>query len=198
MDETRGTRGRLLTGVVVVGAGAVGAGLVAGLPDYTAAASAAQDADILNFALGLEEVEAALFTAGARRGALDGELAQFARVVGAHERAHVAFLRRTLGGKARPRPPVHLGDTPDDPQLFVRTAIVLEDAAVAAYNGQGPNLTRAALRLAAPIVSVEARHAAWIRDVGGRLPAPVAADRPDTIQQVTAVLAQTGLLTEGG
>ena len=35
---------------------------------------------------------------------LTGELAQYARVVGGHERAHVAFLRETLGSRAKPAP----------------------------------------------------------------------------------------------
>ena len=45
---------------------------------------------------------------------------------------------------------------------------MLEDTAVAAYNGQAANHeTKPTLKAAATIVSVEARHAAWIRDIVG-------------------------------
>ena len=47
----------------------------------------------------------------------------------------------------------------------------LEDLAVATYNGQAVNLTPASLKAAARIVSVEARHAAWIRSIVGEVPA---------------------------
>ena len=57
--------------------------------------------------------------------------------------------------------------TPPTPERFEPTALKLEDLGVAAYNAQAPNLTKAALAAAARIVSVEARHAAWIRDVRG-------------------------------
>ena len=41
--------------------------------------------------------------------------------------------------------------------------MTLEDVAVAAYNGQAGNLTKDALRAAATVISVDARHTAWIR-----------------------------------
>jgi hypothetical protein len=50
--------------------------------------------------------------------------------------------------------------------VLLRTAQLLEDTGVAAYNGAGKHLTVAAnLLLAGKIVSVEARHAAAIRDI---------------------------------
>src|SRR6185312_12548964 len=55
------------------------------------------DAEILNFALEMEELQAALYAQALQHAGLTGELEQYARVVGGHERAHVAFLRQTLG-----------------------------------------------------------------------------------------------------
>ena len=72
-------------------------------------------------------------------------------------------------------------------------AVVLEDVGVALYNGQAGNLTAGALAAAAEIVSVEARHAAWARDLAGELPAPVATDVAADAAQVKARLTQAGV-----
>jgi rubrerythrin len=157
-------------------------------------ASQQQDVEILNFALVLEELQAAFYANAKRALKLTGELRQFVDVVGGHEREHAAYLRKALGAKAR-RPPrftfTHAFDRPRD---LTRSAVVLEDIGVAALNGQAPNLTKAALAAAGKIVSVEARHAAWIRDLAGKQPAPLAADRPATAKQVIAVLNRTGFV----
>ena len=62
-------------------------------------AAAVDDADILNYALALEYLQAAFYTEAERRGALRGGLAEQARVVGAHERAHVTALQDELGSE---------------------------------------------------------------------------------------------------
>ncbi len=88
----------------VVGGGAVAAGgvLLGGLPEVAPGArSKAQDVRILNLVLLLEELEAAFYAEAEAGGALRGELAEFARIVGEHERAHVAFLRKALGAAGR-------------------------------------------------------------------------------------------------
>ena len=98
----------------VVGGGAVAAGgvLLGGLPEVAPAArSKAQDVRILNLVLVLEELEAAFYAEAEAGGALRGELAEFARIVGEHERAHVAFLRDALGGQAEPKPTFDFGNT---------------------------------------------------------------------------------------
>jgi hypothetical protein len=71
--------------------------------------------------------------------------------------------------------------------------VVLEDVGVALYNGQAGNLTRGALAAAAEIVSVEARHSAWARDLAGEIPAPVATDVPADAEHVKSRLAQAGV-----
>src|SRR6185436_5198584 len=55
---------------------------------------------ILNYGLTLEYLEAAFYTEAELAGKLTGELAFFAKIVGAHERNHVAALKGTLGSKA--------------------------------------------------------------------------------------------------
>jgi hypothetical protein len=136
----------------------------------------------------LEETERAFYAEALRRGALQGELREFASVVGAHEEAHVAFLRKALGRAARKRPQLDFGETTGNADRFAVTAATLEDTVVAAYNGQATNLTKPTLRAAATIVSVEARHAAWIRDIIGRTAAPKAVERPLTAGQAQARL----------
>jgi hypothetical protein len=78
---------------------------------------------------------------------------------------------------------------------FTATAIALEDTGVAAYNGQGPRLRRKTLGAAASIVSVEARHAAWIRHIAGKRPAPNPIDPAKSRKQVTRIVTQTGFIT---
>jgi hypothetical protein len=46
----------------------------------------------------------------------------------------------------------------------------------------------------ATIVSVEARHAAWIRDLLGELPAPSASNPAQTAAQVRAAIRRTGFV----
>ena len=111
-----------------------------------------------------------------REGALRGELREYVNVVGAHEQQHVSFLKTALGAKARGKPRLAFGRSTTDPDAFVAAAVALEDTSVAAYNGQATNLTNATLTAAAKIVSVEARHAAWIRAIAGKPPAADATD----------------------
>lgn len=199
-DEPSLTRTRLLQRAVVGGGVIVAGGvLLGGLPEVSPAApSKAQDVKILNLVLQLEELEAAFYADAEARGALKGELAEFARVVGEHERAHVAFLRKALGSQANAKPTFDFGNTTADGDRFAATAAMLEDTAVAAYNGQAANLTKPTLKAAATIVSVEARHAAWIRDIVGEPAAPQATDTPATARQVQAAIAQTGFVKAGG
>jgi ferritin-like protein len=181
----------------IVGGGTIVAGgvLIAGLPTLAASApSPAQDAKILNFALLFEYLKAAFYTEAATKGRVNAELLDFAKVVGKQEQAHVAFLRKALGNAARKRPTFAFGNTTTDSAKFAATATTLEDTMVAAYNGQAANVTKATLAAAAKIVSVEARHAGWIRAIMGKNPAPNATDTPKTAAEATAVLNQTAFV----
>jgi hypothetical protein len=174
---------------------AAGGVVFAGLPTVALAKpSASQDVKILNFALTLEYLEAAFYTEAEAKGALSGATAGFARVVGGHERAHVAYLQKALGSAAVAKPRFDFHGTTADQAQFQATAIALEDTGVGAYNGQGPNLTKKTLAAAAQIVSVEARHAAWIRDIVRKDPAPSAFEPALSKSQVLARVAKTGFV----
>ena len=190
----RTTRSELLQTALVTGGGvAVGGVVIAALPDLAGSKpSAAQDAEILNFALLLEHVQAGLYADALRRKALSGELREFAEIVGAHERAHIAFIRKALGDKARKPPKLDFGDDTATAESFTDVALKLEDLGVAAYNAQAPNLTKGALAAAARIVSVEARHASWIRAIAGVTPAPDASEPPASAERVAATLKGSG------
>jgi hypothetical protein len=188
------TRRRLIAGAALGGLGlAAGAVYLGELPRVAAKASPEQDVEILNFALGLERLQAAYYAEALRAGVATGELEGFAQVVAEHEQAHVDFLLQALGNQAAPEAEIGFGDSLADERAFTRTAIVLEDAAVAAYNGQITNLTVPAQRAAARIVSVDARHAAWIRAIVGILPAEQGTDPGRPPGRVNAAIARTGI-----
>jgi hypothetical protein len=191
------TRAQALRAAVAGGA-AVGLGAVAGgwlRPQSTVGkASPAQDVEILNFLLVLEEAQAAFYDAALRGGALQGDLLAFARIVAPQEREHAEFLRGKLGAQAGARPRLDFRRATSDPGRFSAAAIDLEEATAAAYIGQGANLTRGMVADAARIVAVEARHAAWIRDLAGADPAPRAADPPRSAGDVLGELRQKGFV----
>ncbi len=190
------TRGRLIRMGSLGAAALVTGGAFLGRRATAAPAppSPALDRKIFNFALLLEYLQAAFYTDGIERGALRGEVREFAEVVAQHEHAHVDFLKRALGANARKKPTFAFGSATASEKRFVETAILLENTGVAAYNGQAANLTKQSLAAAAEIVSVEGRHAAWISSIAGRDPAPRAADPGATAEKVAATLQATGFV----
>jgi hypothetical protein len=193
IDGVKGdTRAAFLAKAGLLGGGAIGGSALLALMADDAHASHASDRAILNFALTLEYLEAAFYTEAIEMGALDGELELFARVVGRHERAHVRALRAALGRYAVKRPRFNFRGTTEDRDAFAATAQVLEETGVAAYKGQAPLISSdAVLQAALAIHSVEARHAAWIRDINGNPPAPNAFDPALSKRQVLRAVAGT-------
>jgi rubrerythrin len=181
----------------VVGAGALTAGgiLVGGLPNIAESQqpSREQDARILEWLLQVEYLQEAFYTEAERRDELTGELREFATRVAKQERAHVAELEKELGsGNAPKRPRFDFGDATTDPDAFVDAAVELEEIAVAAFNGQVANLTNPRVMTAMQIVSVEARHVGWARDLAGLNPAPQPADPGATQDETTSAMEDTG------
>jgi rubrerythrin len=84
-----------------------------------------------------------------------------------HELAHREFLRATLGASGAPAiTSTFRGVNFTDRTAVLTFARTLEDLGVAAYNGAAQYVTGPATLIAlAKIVSVEARHAATIRDL---------------------------------
>jgi hypothetical protein len=195
--ETGRTRAQALraalAGGAVVGAGALAGGWAG--PEATAGRpSRPQDVRILNFLLVLEELQAAFYAAALRSGRLSGDLLRFARTVQPQEREHVSLLRTLLGHDARPMPRIGVERATSDAARFQAAAMHLEETTAAAYIGQGASLTRGAMRDAARIVAVEARHAAWIRDIAGADPAPRAADPARSADDIRSDLRRQGFL----
>ena len=157
-----------------------------------AAGLSPSDVDILNYALVLEYLQATFYTEAERSGALHGRTARAARVVGATERAHVRAFLDLLKSKAVKRPTFDFGGTTEQQRPFLKTAVALEDLAVAAYKGQAPRLkSNAVLAAAVGIHSVEARHAAWMRQLFGITPAVNAFDKPASRQSINRIVAST-------
>jgi Ferritin-like domain len=136
----------------------------------------ANDVGILNFALLLEELEAAFYVGVVSSGKItDAKEIEYMKFLGAQEAAHVAFLRTVLERQATfTTQDLSLNQTSLNAILanrdrILNTAVTLEDVGVHAYNGAGTSLTNPTYLLAAgSIVSVEARHAAGVRSLLGR------------------------------
>jgi hypothetical protein len=131
------------------------------------------DLGILNYAYALEQLEAAFYTAAVDGSpgfnALSADEKEVIQDVQKHEVIHREFLRRALGTAAiadiafNASTVASLVATRDS---LLRTAQLLEDTGVSAYNGAGKYFVDPKyLLIAAKIVSVEARHAAAIRDM---------------------------------
>jgi hypothetical protein len=176
--------------------GAVGLAALAAMP-RAARGATRNDVAILNYALGLEYLQAAFYTEAERGGAIRGPARRVLRRVGAVERAHVEALRSVLGRAAMPRPFFDFRGTTEDSDAFLRTAVAFEDLGTAAYKGQAPLIdSDAVLAAAISIHSVEARHAAWIRFVAGVTPAAEALDAPLTKAQVLRLVRETRFVTD--
>jgi hypothetical protein len=171
-----------------LGGGALlgGSVLLSGFPDLAnARPSKAQDVKILKYALTLEYLENEFYKESLEKAGLSGDALRAAQVVQGHEEAHVKFLRKALGSAAVKKPKFDFGQSTANQASFLATAVVLEDTGVSAYAGQGPRIKQTAVVQAAlSIHSVEARHAAFLRELAGKSFAPRAFDKPASMAKV--------------
>jgi hypothetical protein len=131
----------------------------------------ADDIGILNFALLLEELEAAFYLLVLKSGKItDPKEFDYITAIGSHEATHVKFLREVLGKNATFKTKnlkfnkAGLDAVLTDRDTILNTAVALEDTGVHAYNGAGTSLKDPTYLLAAgSIVSIEARHTAGVR-----------------------------------
>lgn len=202
------SRADFLRKAALGGAGLVGgAAFVGAFPKPAAAAIPASDIAILNFALTLEHLEADFYAEAVAKNKLGvGVTRRFALVVSQHEKSHVDFLRKVLGSKAIAKPKFDFKGTTESRASFEATADALENLGVHAYLGQVPNIkTKAVLLGAGRILPVEARHAAWIRQIrfpragaggGGaqQTPAPGGFEDGFTRARVEAAVKATGFV----
>jgi hypothetical protein len=180
-----------------VGVGAVigGSAVLGALPSIASAGVAKSDIAILNYALTLEYLEAAFYSEAVAKGRFSGKVGHFAKVVMAHEVAHVAALKGALGSKAVKKPKFDFKGTTTSEAKFKATAQVLEDTGVAAYLGQAGNIkSKTILAAAGSILPIEARHAGWIRDINGTDGAPTAFEAGKSMSQILAAVKGTGFI----
>ncbi len=130
------------------------------------------DTGILNYAYALEQLEAAFYTAvvaSAAFGGMTPELKEVFTDLQNHEVAHREFLKAALGGSAIGSLALNTSTVTAataSTATILKNAEAFEDLGVSAYNGAGKYFQDANnLLLAGKIVSVEARHAAAIRDL---------------------------------
>ncbi len=133
-EDRRVQRRDLFKGITAASAAAGGFVLATNAGPVNA--QSVSDADILNFALNLEYLEAQFYvqavsgaglsedllggtgnrgqaTGGRRVNFTDTVVAQYAREIAADERAHVAFLRSALGAAAVAQPTIDIGTSPN-------------------------------------------------------------------------------------
>lgn len=172
-------------------AAGVGAGMLNMLGAGEGRAQGITDADILNFALNLEYLEAEFYTVittgatieqhgvpvsglgtpgpttGATRLDFRGDrlLEQTAQELAYDERQHVLLIRSALGSAAVAKPAIDFSAAGVTTiQRFLQAARVFEDLGVSAYGGAAPLVqSKEVLAVATRIALVEALHAGNIR-----------------------------------
>lgn len=144
------------------------------LPNFGISAALAADlgegdVGVLNYAYALEQLEAAFYTQvidSPFEGMTEKET-EWLTDIRDHEVEHRDFLKEALGEGAIPALEVDFSAVDfTDRHAVLMTAQTFEDLGVAAYNGAGKLIENVDyLAEAGRIVSVEARHAAAIRDM---------------------------------
>jgi len=156
------------------------------------------DIGILNYAYALEQLEAAFYTQVALTPytgitTMEQNLLNDIRD---HEIAHREFFKNALGSKAIGNLNVDFSSIDFTSRTSVLgTAKAFEDLGVSAYNGAGQLITSPDyLVMAGKIVSVEARHAAYIRDLvnPGTFADETDSNGMDTAMSPDAVLSIAG------
>ncbi|MES2827543.1 MAG: ferritin-like domain-containing protein [Bacteroidota bacterium] len=127
------------------------------------------DFGVLNYAYALEQLEAAFYIQVASNPPSTFTTAErtYFNDIQYHEIAHREFFKKALGAAAIGSLEVNFSTINfTDRTSVLATAKAFEDLGVAAYNGAGVRIkSNDYLLLAGKIVSVEARHAAYIRDL---------------------------------
>ncbi|WPR76371.1 ferritin-like domain-containing protein [Algoriphagus sp. NG3] len=128
------------------------------------------DTGILNYAYALEQLEAAYYAAVMQGSYFANASAEEKTIMGdleKHERAHREFFKAALGNAAIAELEFDFSSIDFSSRTSVLAAAkTFEDLGVAAYNGAGQFLESVDfLLIAGKIVSVEARHAAAVRDL---------------------------------
>ena len=202
----RYSRRGLLTSSAKVGVGGALALTLAGSPRIGLSGTSAQDddataeamdeapfeddIDVLNYALTLEHLEYAFYRDGIGNFTFGADpfgnsIDTYLAAIRDHEGAHVETLTTVitdLGGEPVVEATYDFGYG-TDPQKFLMTAAALENTGVSAYDGAAQYLENAGLLTAAGgIVSVEARHAAYLNLITRELPYPDAFETAEILE----------------
>jgi hypothetical protein len=171
------------------------AGLLAALAQPVQAADGVTDVDILNFGLRFERLQATFYTEADEVGTIRKMTARkqrWAEVLGAHERAHVRILKKILGDKAGKRPFFDFHGVTETDERFTRTAVAMEDLTVALLSGVTPRVHDRKLTAALfGLLTTEARHAAWARNIVGTTPAAQSFDDARSLSSVRGTVTRT-------
>jgi hypothetical protein len=177
------------------GAALGGAAMLAALAAPAAASAQVSDLQILNFGLLFERLQATFYTQAEELGTIrtmSEAKRRWAETLGAHERAHVRIIKKVLGPKAAGRPAFDFGNANETDAAFTKTAVAMEDLTVALLTGITPQVNDRRLTAALMgLLTVEARHAAWARNIVQVSPAPDAFDEPRTLHSVRGAVART-------
>jgi hypothetical protein len=179
----------IFAGIAAAGAAAIGN---LNLPVF--AQTTFVDADILQFALNLEYLEAEFYTVavtgltlkqsgftvdfaqghggdtiGGGKVALSGNVLTAAQAIMKDEQAHVRLLQGALGGRAVSKPSINLaalGIGFNNTNEFLTLSRAFEDVGVSAYGGAAPLIKDSKiLGTAARILATEAEHTGIIREL---------------------------------
>lgn len=172
-------------------------------------AAGPSEADVLNFALNLEYLEAEFYlfatsgaglssadqgtnpsatTGGAKVNFANAQVADIAAEIALDEQHHVEFLRSALGSAAVAKPAINLaalGAVSTDAQ-FVNLARAFEDTGTSAYAGAATLLTGNNLQAAAQILATEALHTGNLRLVYIQLSIGTAGTVLDSLDKLPA------------
>lgn len=146
------------------------------------------DVDIIQFALTLEHLEAAMYQEMLAANILSGKELMYIQSFGQHEAAHVDGLMAALQAVGV-EPVKALMDYQfpafDSREAILNFAKVAEDIGVGAYQGAANLIdNKDYLAVAGSIVQVEARHAAIINSLLGLDPVPAALTPSLTVDEV--------------
>ncbi|KAJ5490450.1 hypothetical protein N7453_011275 [Penicillium expansum] len=159
---------------------------------------AISDADILNYALTLEHLEATFYAEGLKNytqedfinaGMKDPFYANL-KEVASDENEHVDFLTSALkAAGASPVAACSYNFPSTDVSGFLALASVLEGVGVSAYLGAAASImSDAYLTAAGSILTTEARHSAYLRAALGEVPFAQAFDNPLDFNEVNGAL----------
>jgi ferritin-like protein len=164
----------------------------------------ANDVVIANYALTLEYLEAAFYAGAVGQNFPDADINAAAKVLAAHEAAHVKALKSVLGKAAVRAPKLNMtavGKLLADQKTFITVAAQIEPVGTAAYAGAAPYLSNVAVTKAAlSIHSVEANHAAYTaalvrqKGYGDANPVPNAFNPAFGFKKVIKIVGSLGIV----